>query len=313
MVYESPQGARRTVECAEGVCACVARELGDACRHVAGLVDRLRAPGGCPWDRAQTHESLRPYALEEAREVVTAIEDGDRVALRDELGDLLLQVLLHSAIAAETGHFTLGDVLDGLADKLVRRHPHVFSPIPAPIPAPESPADVERLWTDIKAREAAPSAPRGTAAPGVGADWLAAVPRSLGALAEAQALGERASEVGFDWPEAEAAWPKVGEECGEFAEAWTRWRGCDDPDGVLRGTAESELGDVLLAVVQVARLLGLDAELALVSANARFRRRFGAVEARLGPGGARLRAAGLPAMEAAWQHAKSGEGPPPPR
>lgn len=288
----------------------VARELGDACRHVAGLVDRLRAPGGCPWDRAQTHESLRPYALEEAREVVAAIEDGDRVALRDELGDLLLQVLLHSAIAAEMGHFTLGDVLDGLADKLVRRHPHVFAAPPGAIPAPESPADVERLWTDIKARETASSVARGEAAAGASADWLAAVPRSLGALAEAHALGDRACEVGFDWPQAEAAWPKVAEECGEFAEAWTRWRGGDDPAGALRGRAEAELGDVLLAVVNVARLLGLDAEVALMSANARFRRRFGAVEARLGPGGDRLRAAGLPAMEAAWQHAKSGEAPP---
>lgn len=265
------------------------------------IVRRLRAPDGCPWDRAQTHESLRRYALEESREVVVAIEEGRPEALRDELGDLLLQVLLHAVIAEQAGEFDLEAVLRGLADKLVRRHPHVFGTASA-----DDPAAVERRWAEIKAEEAAARGAAGTAS-AARSDWLAAVPRHLGALAEAQALGQRAAEVGFDWAEPRGAWDKVGEEGAEFAEAWSAYLAAGRPAGGLRRAAENELGDLLLALVSVARLIGLDAEVALVSANAKFRRRFGEVEARVGPGGERLRAAGQAAMEAAWQEVKREE------
>jgi len=235
--------------------------------------------------------------------VVVAIDGGRPEALRDELGDLLLQVLLHAVIAEEAGEFTLEDVLECLAAKLIRRHPHVFGSAAA-----GSPEEVERRWAEIKAAEAA--AERGGAA-GVAAatrsDWLASVPRSLGALAEAQALGARAAEVGFDWPDAQGAWEKVEEESREFASAWRAFSAAGRPAGGTRRAAEDELGDLLLTAVSVARLLGLDAEVALVSANAKFRRRFGEVEVRVGPGPERLRAAGLAAMDAAWQAVKSEE------
>lgn len=263
--------------------------------RLAAIVRRLRGPGGCPWDRAQTHESLRPYALEESREVVMAIAGGRPPELCAELGDLLLQVLLHAAIAEEAGSFTLEQVLTGLADKLVRRHPHVFGAATA-----DTPAEVERRWAEIKAAEAAAQTPAAAAA-AARTDWLSAVPRGLDPLAEARELGMRAAEVGFDWPDAEGAWDKVQEECAEFREAW---QGAGNHPGAL----EQEFGDLLLALVSVGRLLGLDAELALVCANAKFRRRFGEVEALLGPGPERLRAAGADGLDAAWRQVKGAEG-----
>ncbi len=267
----------------------------EAFGQLAAIIRRLRGPGGCPWDRAQTHESLRPYALEESREVVVAIAGGRPAELCAELGDLLLQVLLHAAIAEETGTFTLEQVLTGLAGKLVRRHPHVFGAATA-----DTPAEVERHWAKIKAAEAADQAPAAAAA-AARTDWLSAVPRGLDPLAEARALGVRAAEVGFDWSDAEAAWDKVQEECAEFREVW------QEPTDQA-GALEQEFGDLLLALVSVGRLLGLDAELALVSANAKFRRRFGEVEALVGPGPERLRAAGPDGLDTAWRQVKGAEG-----
>jgi len=280
-------------------------QVGDSSAAFGRLLDlvrRLRGPGGCPWDRAQTHESLRRYVLEESREVVVAIEGGRPAALRDELGDLLLQVLLHAAIADEAAEFTMADVLNALEAKLIRRHPHVFGGADAVA----EPAEVERRWAEIKAVEAAASGTAEVAA-AARADHLAAVQRSQGPLAEAQALGARAGEVGFDWPDAEQAWPKLAEEADEFAAAWRAWTASGDTAGPLRRAAEDELGDLLFATVNVVRLLGLDAEVAMVSANAKFRRRFGQIEARLGPGAPALRAAGAAALESAWQRVKAEE------
>lgn len=258
--------------------------------RVMELVRRLRAPDGCPWDRAQTHASLRRYALEEAREVVAAVGGGDPAELCDELGDLLLQVCLHSAIAEERGAFTAADVASTLAAKLIRRHPHVFGDAAA-----SDPQAVERLWAAVKAAEEA-----GRRA-GAGARWLDRVPADLGPLGEAGELGRRAAECGLDFPDAAAAWAKVEEEAAEFREA--------AGDGAL----EEEFGDLLFALVQAGRLLGLDAEIALLGANRKFRRRFAGVEDRFPGGREPMRAAGLAGLDAAWNAAKREErgGPPP--
>jgi MazG family protein len=257
--------------------------------ELVGLVRRLRAPGGCPWDREQTHRSLRRYALEEAREVVAAIDDGDMHALADELGDLLLQVLLHAVIAEEAGDFGPSDVLGALADKLVRRHPHVFGEAVA-----RDAAEVRRN------REALKRAER-PATDGL----LDDVPRSLPALVEAQRLGRRASGVGFDWGDAAAAWEKVREEGQEFASAWLSDRTGDpagqqvDPEAVAE-----EMGDLFFALANVARLIDVDAEAALTATNDKFRRRFAHIEAAARAGGRTLTSLGLEEMEALWQEAK---------
>jgi tetrapyrrole methylase family protein/MazG family protein len=265
--------------------------------EVEATVRRLRAPGGCPWDREQTHRSLRTYVLEEAREVVEAIDSGDMHALAEELGDLLLQVLLHSVIAEERGAFRLEDVLRGLNAKLIRRHPHVFADAVA-----LTPAQGLAQWDAIKAAERRQAAAEGRgsavdaggqpqAEPGV----LDRVPRSLPGLVEAQRLGAAAARVGFDWGSPQAAWPKVQEECRELDEAL----GSGDADA-----AEAELGDLLFAVVNVARLRGLDAEVALLGTNTRFRHRFAAVEAAARGSGRMVADMALAEMNAAWESAK---------
>lgn len=266
-------------------------DLGD----LVAIIHRLRAPDGCPWDRAQTHASLAPFALEEAREVMAAIADGRPDQLADELGDLLLQVLLHAEIGAESGAFDLRDVADRLAAKLIRRHPHVFGDQgPA-----RDPQEVERRWAAVKAEEAARE--------DADAPWLDAVSRTLPALAEAEALGKRAAQVGFDWGDPDAAWPKVAEETGEFQAAWRAWEAAGRAEGPERLHLAAELGDLLFAAVNVARLLGIDAESALAGTNERFRRRFARVQALVGPQPERLRAAGLDVMDAAWNRAKAEE------
>ena len=291
---------------------------GEAFERVAATVRRLRAPGGCPWDRAQTHASLRPYVLEEAREVALAVGDGD--ALRDELGDLLLQVLLHATIAEESGAFSLGELLDGLRAKLVRRHPHVFGDAPTAT----SPEEAARRWAVAKAAETSAAAP-----PANGEGLLAAVARTRPALTEARELGERAAEVGFDWPGPEEVAAKLHEEQDEFAEAWRAWwalRPTASPaatgggrlgaaeetpgERAARVHAEEEFGDLLFAAVQVGRLLGIDAEVALLAGNEKFRRRFAGVECLLAAEGSGIHAHGLVELDRLWERVKAGEAPP---
>ena len=235
---------------------------------------RLRDPGsGCAWDVAQTFETIAPYTIEEAYEVADAIERADMAALMDELGDLQLQVVFHARIAEEAGAFDLGDVVAGIADKMERRHPHVFG-------AGGSNAGTPDDWEAIKAAERAARAERGA---------LAGVARGLPALMRAEKLQKRAARTGFDWPDAAGPRAKVAEEL-------------DEVDGAAdRDERSEEIGDLLFAVVNLARHHGIDAEVALRAANAKFERRFAAMEARAGNAFADL---SLNEKEAHWQAAK---------
>jgi XTP/dITP diphosphohydrolase/ATP diphosphatase len=248
------------------------------------IMARLRAPGGCPWDREQSFDSIRKYTLEEAYEVFDAIERRDWPHLKDELGDLLLQVLFYAEMAANEGHFTIAEVLDNLNRKLVRRHPHVFGEEAsraagnrADVDAAGSSAEVLRNWEEIKASEKriANAADGGADRDGAGnlqASRLDGVQRALPALAEAAKLGAKAQKAGFDWPNWRDLLPKLAEETAELeAEA-----AAEDP--ARKPAVEAELGDLLFTVVNLGRHLGVDAEMALRGCNLRFRERFREME-----------------------------------
>jgi len=244
------------------------------------IMARLRDPvGGCEWDRAQTFASIAPYTIEEAYEVADACERGDMADLRDELGDLLLQVVFHSRMAEEAGHFTLADVVTSISDKMERRHPHIFG---------GAASGGDHVWEQIKAAERAAKAPR-TQAPGA----LDGVAVGLPALLRAEKLQKRAARVGFDWPDASGPRAKIDEELGEVTDAETQ------------SEIHEELGDLLFAVVNWARKLGVDAEAALRSANAKFERRFGGMEA--ADEGFATR--DLAAQEVLWRSVKASERP----
>jgi MazG family protein len=247
------------------------------------LVARLRDPEvGCPWDRAQTHESLAPYALEEAYEVVAAIEQHDAAALCDELGDLLFQVVLHAQLAAERGAFTFDDVVAGICDKMRRRHPHVFGAA-----AGTDAEQHRRDWETQKARE--------REARGLSGGALSGVPLALPAMTRAVKLGKRAAATGFDWPEISGVRAKIDEELGELDAAVA--------DGEP-GPIAAEFGDVLFSLANLARHLGVDPETALRGTNARFERRFGHVESRLRELGQTAAAAGFERLNELWDEAK---------
>jgi MazG family protein len=255
----------------------------DALTRLRAVVHCLRAPGGCPWDQEQTHESLIPHVIEEAYEVAEAIRSGDPAAIADELGDLLLQPVLHAEIAAETGTFDLDAIARGLTAKLIRRHPHVFG---------EShvidTAGVLTQWDAIKRVE------KGT----LREPYLHDVGTGLPALMKAQKLQKKAAKVGFDWPNIEPVFGKIAEEAAEIREALQS----GDPAALA-----AEVGDLLFSVVNLARKLGVDAEPALAGANERFVRRFDAVETTLADQGKALGTASLAEMDAAWDAAKMAE------
>ncbi|MBB5708008.1 ATP diphosphatase [Sphingopyxis panaciterrulae] len=237
---------------------------------------QLRNPdGGCEWDLAQDFATIAPYTIEEAYEVADAIAGGDPAAICDELGDLLLQVVFHAQIAADHGLFGFDDVAMAISDKMERRHPHIFGG--------ENTGDVRRQWEQIKAAERAADGPQGA---------LAGVALSLPALLRAQKLQARAARVGFDWPDAEGPRAKIAEELDEVATA---------PDADAR---TEEVGDLLFAVVNYARHLGVDAEDALRAANAKFTRRFQSVEERCE---GRIAELPLGALEVHWQAVKAAE------
>ena len=244
-------------------------------------MDRLRDPGGCPWDREQQLEDLRSYVLEEAYEVVEAIDRRDHAGLRDELGDLLLQVMFLSRIESEAGHFDVGDVVQGLRDKLVRRHPHVFGDATA-----DTPRQVQEQWERLKRRE---RSDRGV---------LDGVPRALPALLRASRLSSKAAAVGFDWQRDEDVDAKLREEIEEFL---TEERGGD------AAAMEREFGDILFVLVNIARRAGVDPEAALQGSNDRFRSRFQHIESALEARGKSLEQADLEEMEELWEEAKGRE------
>jgi tetrapyrrole methylase family protein/MazG family protein len=247
----------------------------EAYRELREVVARLRAPDGCPWDREQTHTSLRPYVIEEAYEVAWAIGSGEASALREELGDLLWQVLIHAQLAEEEGAFDMAAVMRGIAEKLRRRHPHVFGDGEA-----ATAAEVVARWEEQKREE------RG------GASALEGVLEAQPALSYAQQLLRRAAGAGFAWPERRDIVAKLAEELEELALA---------PDESARA---DELGDVLLNVATYAGVLGIDAEDALRAAAAKFRHRFEAVERLAAARGVSLRGAPLEELLALWAQAK---------
>jgi tetrapyrrole methylase family protein/MazG family protein len=250
---------------------------------------RLRAPDGCPWDREQTHESLRRHLLEEAYEVYDALADGPSPALAGELGDLLLQIVLHAQLAAEAGVFDLTDVHAAIATKIVRRHPHVFGEAEA-----RTASDVNRQWERIKAEERADAEAAGSARKGA----LDGISGTLPALAASQEMQERAANVGYDWPSIEGVLDKVVEEVEELRGA----ADTDDPEAWAE-----EFGDLLFVLVNVARKRGVEAEAAMRAANAKFRRRFGSVERQAADRGAALRDLDFETLDALWDAAKAEE------
>lgn len=285
---------------------------------LVGIMATLRAEGGCPWDRKQTHESLKPYLLEETYEVLETIDQGDRAKLREELGDVLLQVVFHSQIGAEAGTFTINDVLDTLADKLIRRHPHVFGNSDQ-VGSLANGEQVVTQWEEIKRAERDAAGSKESA--------LAGVPKALPALLRAYQVQARAARVGFDWPHnaagLEQIFGKVAEEVGELKEALA---GAQDEVKVEvenEGTAEvkaeaktalnqpggqaeieAELGDILFSLVNLARFVKVNPEEALRRSTNRFVDRFHLVEAQAAEKGTMLTEMTLAEMDLLWEEAK---------
>lgn len=267
-------------------------DLPDDTRRIETLLAimaRLRDPdGGCPWDLEQTFETIAPYTLEEAYEVADAIERGDRNDLKDELGDLLLQVVFHARIAEDEGSFAFGDVVEAISTKMIRRHPHVFGE-----DAADTPGAVKDSWEAIKAQER--EAKSGDSTPGT----LDGIPKALPALVRAVKLQKRAARVGFDWPQTAQVLDKLAEETAELK--------AEVDKGADAARVMDELGDILFVYANLARHLDVDPEQALAGTNAKFARRFGQIEAWLAADGRTPDQSTLEEMDALWTRAKNEE------
>ena len=257
----------------------------DTFEDLVAIMDRLREPGGCPWDREQTYGSLRGYLLEECYEVVDALDREEPGSLREELGDLLFQIVFLARLAAEEGAFTASDVVRGIGEKMLRRHPHVFGDARA-----ETTGEVLRRWEEIKREEK-----EGAKESGGGRSVLSGVPLSLPALLKAQRLSTKAARVGFDWPDDRGVLDKIDEEAGELRRAVE----LGDPEPI-----REELGDLLFAAANLGRRLGIDPEEALDRANRKFAARFHEVEAELERRGIPVHDAGLARMDRIWEDVK---------
>ena len=260
----------------------------DTEQKIGELLDvmaRLRGEKGCPWDKEQTHVSLKPCLLEETYELLDALDDGDPQKLRDELGDVLLQVVFHSQIAMEQGSFTLQDVISQLTEKIVRRHPYIF----AGAPLPHDTEAVLKQRLENKAREKKDGAAKSA---------LGDVPKAMPALARAQSITRRASHLGFDWPNVEPVWGKVEEEITELKNA------AASGDNARTG---EELGDLLFSLVNLARFLDLEAEEVLARTIDRFTRRFHHIETKLNEAGKSFDRSSLEEMDKLWEEAKRTE------
>jgi MazG family protein len=268
---------------------------------------RLRAPGGCPWDREQTHESLRKFLVEETYEVLDAMESGDAREFSGELGDLLLQVIFHAALAEEAGRFTISDVIQAIHDKLLRRHPHVFGKVKA-----GTSAEVLKNWERLKAEERAAAGKSAATTPDA-ESILAGIPRSLPAVLEAYQLTRRASHIGFDWDDLQGILDKIEEEMHELLSALPAQQRGPRPAVSHVGAAnaesnaqlEEEAGDLLFSAVNIARFLGVDPEIALKKANEKFKQRFNWMESAAARQGGRLADLPRARMEELWNEAKS--------
>jgi ATP diphosphatase len=295
---------------------------GERFERAVTIMERLRAPGGCPWDREQTFDSIKPYTLEETYEVLEAIDKRDWEELPGELGDLLLQVLFYSEMAKEQGSFSIDDVLDRLSSKLVGRHPHVFGDAKA-----DTSADVKRNWEALKLEERKKrmqmeeSPGEGKKAAESELSILAGISTAMPSLLEAYKLSSRAAQVGFDWPDMEGLFDKLGEETHELREHLREFPSPGPrPEGRgvagsgrqivaedLRTRLEEEVGDLLFVLVNIARYLSLDPESALRKTNRKFRRRFQWMELSLRENGRTLESAAMDELESLWQQAKKQE------
>jgi nucleoside triphosphate diphosphatase len=293
---------------------------GERFERAVSIMARLRGPGGCPWDREQTFDTIKPYTLEEAYEVVEAIDARDWDELRGELGDLLLQVLFYSQMASEEKHFSIDDVLDRLSSKLVDRHPHVFGNVKA-----DTPREVLRNWQTLKAEEKKKregNDPKETSAHPESV--LAGVSSAMPSLMEAYKISSRVAQVGFDWPNIEGLFDKLSEETEELRRNLEEYpepgpqpesaAGVAGARGVkispeLRERLEDEVGDLLFVLVNIARYLSLDPESALRKTNRKFRRRFEFLEDKLRQRGRKPADASLDEMESLWQESKQREKP----
>lgn len=262
------------------------RQTGKLFEDLVALQARLRAPGGCPWDREQTHQTLKTYLIEEAYEVLDALEHGGASELTEELGDLLLQILFHSDIAREAGRFDIADVISGIHEKMVRRHPHVFGTVKA-----DTPQQVLKNWAQLKAQEKRDPTPATPVLPSA----LDGVPRSLPALIEAYQLTRKAAQVGFDWENVEGIFAKLLEETSELRTTLT------ESD---RSRREEEVGDLLFVVVNLSRFLGFDPEVALKHSNLKFKSRFQHMEDEAARSGQRLAQFSKEELEVLWESAK---------
>ncbi len=254
--------------------------------RLAQIMAQLRAPDGCPWDRVQTHESLRPYLIEESAEVLDAIAEKNPRALCEELGDLLLQVVFHAQLAQEAGEFSLSDVCQGIGDKLVRRHPHVFGDAQA-----DDADAVKPLWDAIKKQEKAERGETET-----DESVLHGVASSLPALASALQISKKAAKVGFEWPNEDSVWDKVREEIDELQSA--------RDEGESKERQAEELGDLLFSVVNIARWRKVDPETALRDVNLKFKKRFQAMETMARTGGRDLETLSPDEWDVMWNRAK---------
>ena len=252
-------------------------------QRLVEIMTRLRGPGGCPWDRDQTFDTIKPYTLEETYEVLDAIDRRDWPGLAEELGDFMLQAVFYAQMAAEQSLFTIDDALEAINQKLLRRHPHVFGGQSA-----QTADDVKKIWGEVKAAE---KSDKGEAAESI----LSGVPRALPALVEAQQIASRAAGVGFDWENPDQVLDKLHEELAEFAEARRT---------AAQPALEDELGDMLFVLVNLARFVKVDPEQALRGTNAKFRARFGYIERKLAERGKRLEDSSIGEMETLWQEAK---------
>src|SRR5437899_713470 len=265
---------------------------GERFERLVGIMEKLRGPNGCPWDKQQDFNSLKPMLVEEVYEVLEAIENGDFEGVSGELGDLLLHIVFHAHLGKEAGHFDINTVIEKISDKLVRRHPHVFGDESA-----STAEEVIKNWEAIKAREKAQKLKSRTPDQ---PSLLEGIPSKLPAIHEAHQISSRAARVGFDWPDVEGIFDKLQEEVAKLKEVIST-----GDDAGRRERLEDEIGDMLFVIVNIARYLKIDSEAALKRSNRKFKSRFRYMESELAKQGKTLEQASLEEMEALWQKSKS--------